>query len=151
MDNSSTHRTPKKAGGWQKPFLDVLCNSANVRAACEAAGISRSAAYAAKTKGVTFSKAWDDAIQDAADVLEAEAWRRARAKRDKDGNIIVQGSDTLLIFLLKAHRPDKYREQLRVSINVTGIAERIADEFGLPVFDVLEEADKALVRQQEQG
>jgi len=42
-------------------------------------------------------------MEDAVDVLEAVARRRA-----------VQGSDTLLIFLLKAARPAKYRERHQV-------------------------------------
>ena len=35
-------------------------------------------------------------------MLEKEAWRRA-----------LKQSDTLLIFLLKAHRPQKYREVIQ--------------------------------------
>jgi hypothetical protein len=38
--------TPKKAAGeWGPAFLAALSKSANVRAACQAAGISREAAY----------------------------------------------------------------------------------------------------------
>jgi hypothetical protein len=49
---------------------------------------------------------WDEALEDACDILEAEAWKRARDK-----------SDLLLIFLLKAHRPAKYRETTRHEID----------------------------------
>ena len=44
----------------------------------------------------------DAGRDDACDVLEVIAWRRANAS-----------SDLLLIFLLKAHRPEKYRETIR--------------------------------------
>ncbi len=44
-----------------------------------------------------------DAIEQGTDVLEDEAVRRALA-----------GSDTLLMFLLRARRPEKCRENVRV-------------------------------------
>lgn len=43
-------------------------------------------------------------MEEAADVLEAEARRRAT----------VGGSDVLLIFLLKGARPEKYRDRYEV-------------------------------------
>jgi hypothetical protein len=90
------------AGEWRPPFLAALRNSGNVRAACKAAGISRQAAYKHRESSQEFRAAWDDAIEDACDILEAEAWQRGR-----------KSSDTLLIFLLKAHRPEKYREVIK--------------------------------------
>ena len=58
-------------------------------------------------------------MEQAADVLEREAWRRASEGVKQP--VFYQGevcghvrkySDVLLIFLLKGARPDKYREQL---------------------------------------
>jgi hypothetical protein len=93
--------TPKKAAGeWGPAFLAALSKSANVRAACQAAGISREAAYKYRERSAAFRAQWDTALEDACDVLEALAWRRAS-----------DASDVLLIFLLKAHRPAKYRER----------------------------------------
>lgn len=94
--------TPKKkrsAGEWRPVFLATLRNSGNVRAACEKAGIARKTAYDHKDRSPEFAAQWDEAIQEACDILEAAAFRRATAS-----------SDTLLIFLLKANRPAKYRE-----------------------------------------
>ena len=54
-----------------------------------------------------FAQAWEEAIEQAVDILEAEAWQRARKK-----------SDILMIFLLKAHKPEKYRE--KVSLHHSG-------------------------------
>ncbi len=85
------------AGEWRPTFLAALRNSANVRASALMAGISRKTAYDHRKRSTKFRDEWDEAMEDACDVLEAEARRRA-----------VGGSDTLLIFLLKSHRPQRY-------------------------------------------
>lgn len=90
---------PKKSV-WQPAFLAALANCGVVRAACTAANITSGYVYQVRLKDPKFAAAWEQALEDAADSLEAEAVKRARA-----------GSDTLLIFLLKAARPEKYRER----------------------------------------
>ena len=87
---------------WRPAFLAALRNSANVRAACQAAGISREHAYNSREQSAEFRTEWERALADACDVLEAEARRRA-----------MSTSDVLLIFLLKSHRPEVYRETVR--------------------------------------
>lgn len=84
------------------PFIASLRGSGIVRDACKKAGINRASAYDRRNIDPTFASAWDAAMQDACDDLERIA--RDRAKRQ---------SDTLLIFLLKAHRPEIYRETCR--------------------------------------
>lgn len=64
---------------------------------------SRTALYNLRESDPEFAAAWDDAIEQGADALEDEAVRRA-----------LSSSDTLLIFLLKGARPDKYRERTDV-------------------------------------
>lgn len=83
----------------QRRFLDELESTANVAGACRAARISRTIAYAWRAQDPVFAAAWEDALNNALDDLEQEAFRRAR-----------EGSDQLVMFLLKAHRPDKYRD-----------------------------------------
>lgn len=101
--------TPEKEREWFPRFLSTLRNTANVRAACEAAKIARETAYDNRRENASFAARWDTAIDDACDSLEAAAWLRAR-----------RSSDTLMIFLLKAHRPEKYRETTRnYNVNVT--------------------------------
>ena len=63
---------------WMPPFLLALRNSANVRASCQAAGISRKEAYKRRASLSKFREAWDEAVDDALDVLEAVAFQRAR-------------------------------------------------------------------------
>jgi len=87
---------------WRETFLRVLADTCNVRAAAQAAAVNRQTVYEHRDRDPGFAAAWDQAIEDAADVLEAEAWTRARAQ-----------SDLLLIFLLKARRPRLYRETVR--------------------------------------
>ena len=111
--------TPKK--GWEATFIKWLSRKGNVTAACDKAKISRQHAYRTRNADPDFAAAWDEALAEATERLEMEALRRARDgvlepvfyKGDKIGSV-RRYSDTLLIFLLKAHAPDKYRENSRV-------------------------------------
>ena len=83
-------------------FIGQLRQSGMIREACAAAGISRTQAYRWKDRDSLFADRWMEALEDAADILEAEAWRRA-----------LDHSDTLLIFLLKGLRPEKFNDKVR--------------------------------------
>jgi len=115
--NGDEKRVPPAV--WKPIFLEALRNSGNVRSACIKAGINRDAAYKQKARGNGFAAQWDEAMEDAIDVLEAAAWKRASQPDNP--------SDTLLIFLLKSHRRRVYGEK------VSGDAEaplRIVIEYG---------------------
>jgi hypothetical protein len=84
-------------------FLEKLRECGNVRLSCEAAGLPRRTVYNWREKWSTFRDGWDIALEDACDTLEAEAWERAK-----------ESSDRLLMFLLKAHRPDKYKDRAAI-------------------------------------
>ncbi len=103
-----THRTVKKDEEWYVPFLEHLAKTGNVSWSAKKAGISRNAAYMHYGNTPSFAKRWDDAIDESADVLEKEALIRAVKGRLIDGT--RKYSDTLLIFLLKGARPEKYRD-----------------------------------------
>ena len=123
--------------GWQPVFLDLLGKNGNVTLSAHEAGIVRQTAYDARDRDKAFSKAWEDAMEQAADVLEREAWRRASEGVKQP--VFYQGevcghvrkySDVLLIFLLKGARPDKYREQLAVpAAGKTEEADAALDQF----------------------
>ena len=60
-------------------------------------------------------------MESAVDDLEAEAWRRAKEgvekpvfQGGKQVGVIREYSDTLMATLLKAHRPEKYRENFKI-------------------------------------
>lgn len=98
-----TKQTAKK----REQFLAALRSNGTVFSACKAAGIGRATAYEWRTDDEAFRAAWDEALDDATDLLEDVAIRRA-----------ADGSDTLLIFLLKARRPEQYRDTTNANVNM---------------------------------
>lgn len=125
-------RAPKKPGPkpsgatpWQPLFLKALANSANVRAACQAADVEPSTAYDERRKDRDFRRAWKAALRQACDILKAHAWKRATEGTTREDPMLYKGkivafkrvtdySDTLLIFLMKAHDPAMYRDRYEV-------------------------------------
>lgn len=103
-------------------------------AACNVEGIGRRTYYDWRETDPVFAQAADTAIEAGTDVLEDEAKRRA---------VGLSGSDTLLIFLLKARRPDKYRERHTIDLNVKirEKAEQMAEQLGIPADDLIAEAE----------
>lgn len=106
--------------GWEGVFLKELANRANVSAACKKANVSRDAAYDKKKLDEGFAREWKLALRTAVESLENEAWRRARDGTRKpvfylgeEVGYIREYSDTMLIFLMKAHKK-KYRDTSRV-------------------------------------
>lgn len=115
----------KRTDTRERKFLDVLRATCNVTEAAKAAGVARRTAYEWRDADERFRAEWDDAEQEAADALEREAWRRAVEGTDKP--VTYQGvitatfreySDRMLELLLKAHRPEKFKD--RVSNEHTG-------------------------------
>jgi len=90
-------------------FIAALRNSGNVRASCNKAKISRRTAYNWRNRWAAFAAEWAEALEDSCDVLEAEARRRGMAV-----------SDRLLMFLLKAHRPEVFGDKAKVDITSGG-------------------------------
>jgi hypothetical protein len=109
---AAKRRTPKKRARelkWPAKFLSVLASSCNVSRAARLAKVGRQTAYDRRTSNAEFAKAWDHAIETGVDALEYEARRRAMdGYRDNK-----RYSDLLMIFLLKAHRPEKYRDNFK--------------------------------------
>ena len=102
-----------------------LAETGNVTKSCAAARITRAGAYLSRKKDEAFAKVWEEAEEDAIQLLEFEARRRAYEGVDKPVfhagekcGLIRQYSDPLMMFLLKAHRPDRYRD--RVSLDHGG-------------------------------
>ena len=81
------------------------------------AGISRDTFYRWLREDATFKKAYEAAPEEAIGTLEDEATRRACEgverpvfQGSKQVGVIREYSDTLMIFLFKALRPQKYRD-----------------------------------------
>jgi AcrR family transcriptional regulator len=120
MAGKGTNGAPKKSGPDQRAkLLAALAKTGNISDACKRAGIVRTTFYRWRNEDEAYAAQLQEALETAIDDLELVARRRAKKQ-----------SDVLLIFLLKAHRPDKYRE--RKDINLTGgvqleIVEEIID------------------------
>jgi hypothetical protein len=84
---------------WIPRFLLALRVSHSIRQACYAADITRAMVYRVKNAHSEFAKAMAEAEEDAIDWYVEEARRRA-----------LRSSDMLLWNMLKAHRPEIYRE-----------------------------------------
>ena len=115
---------------WRGVFIDRLKATGNVTLAATGAGVSRQQAYRTRNRNKTFRRQWDEALEQAVDLLDGEARRRATGmKRDIYHAGVVVGvenvySDALLMFLLRAHRPHLYRDNAKVEhsggMEVTG-------------------------------
>ena len=108
---------------WRPAFLRALENSGNVTLAHREARVSRATVYKARKANPDFAQAWDEALETASDLLEAEARRRGVAGVPEpilykgqlvfhEGKQVVMRrySDGLLQTLLRANRPGKFRE-----------------------------------------
>src|SRR5260370_42537147 len=101
----------------QQAFLSAYSETCSITSAARAAGLGRTVHYDWLAKDEGYRKAFAKAHEQAADALEDEAVRRAHEGTEKpitvagQREIVREYSDTLLIFLLKAIRPAKYRER----------------------------------------
>ena len=116
----------------QRRFLAALAETGNVSHATLLIGTSRSRIYALRHNDPDFARAWDEAEETACGRLEEEARRRAvegfdeplvsagKLVCDEDGNPVMlrRYSDTLLLALLKAHRPQKFDRRAPATNNV---------------------------------
>lgn len=117
----------------REKFLAELKATANVSRSSDAIGINRRTAYDWRRQHPDFAAEWDEAIEVAVDDLETEARRRAYAGVDEpvfykgeECGVIRKYSDKLLELLLKAHRPDKYRESVKFEVSSKDLEEAIA-------------------------
>ena len=132
-----TPKKPAKAGryhkdkSWRLRFCAALRECPNVGQACAAANVSRPLAYAERAKFAVFRAQWANALQEGVEKLEKQCWETAlrsetiktrTTETDAQGRVFVREiveptSDTMAIFLLKAHAPEKYRENFRAQVS----------------------------------
>ena len=143
---TSTGYTPAK---WERAFLSVLSQHANVTEACQGAGVDRSTPYLRRNTHPDFKALWDAAIENAVDLLEREAWRRAsegvkKGVYYKDQRIDeeVTYSDALMTLLLKAHRPNKFKDRSDVTSNDKPLQPVINLNY-VPAREIGEDKDKS--------
>ena len=132
---------------WRTVFLRELAVDGNRRRAAEVAQVDHSTVYEHRHRDSEFRTAWDAAIDQAAEYLEAEAWRRATEGVEEpltsakgliygeDGAPVTvrRYSDHLMGLLLKAARPSKYRDNVHVTaqqqqLGITVVLESMRDD-----------------------
>ena len=115
-------RGNSKAAAARKPrkqalFLKALTETVNVTLSCRKAGVPRRTVYDWREADAAFADRWDEALEEGIDLLEAEVHRRAFEGVERP--VYYKGervgewrhySDALATFLLRAHRPEKYRD-----------------------------------------
>lgn len=87
----------------KKKFLDGIRSSLSVQQACINADINRRTIYHWKKNDPDFAEEWQEAYESGTDLLEDIAVQRA-----------AERSDQLMIFMLRARRPEKYTERAQI-------------------------------------
>ena len=96
-NQSTAHRG---TGKQRTVFLAALEQGYSVTFARKKAGLDRATVKAWRSGDDGFAEAWDAAVEAGTDLLEDLARER-----------VATGGDSLLMFLLKSRRPEKYRER----------------------------------------
>ena len=100
-------------------FLEAHANGATVCDAARSAGVHRGTVYKWRERDPDFALAWREARDKFVQELEMEAYKRA-----------IEGSDRLLIFLLRSYKPDTYSEKRKqehgsIGVTIAELAERV--------------------------
>ena len=140
-----TEATPKKE--WQAVFIKALRNAPNVTEAAEKAGVNRQYVYRVRDTDEAFAAEWDDALAKSVDEAERELFRRAVKgvrkpvyQNGKQVGEIQEYSDTLLIFLLKSHRAERYRDRTEnMNVDVSMLSDEAIERLakGESLFSIL--------------
>lgn len=116
-------------------FLKVLEETGCVKYACKLSKLPRQTAYDRRATDSAFAAMWDAALEKGTDALEDEAIRRASLGTErpvyqggKKVGTVQEFSDTLLIFMLKARRPEKFKDRHQHDIAGNLAVTQLTDE-----------------------
>jgi hypothetical protein len=98
---SGQHRNSRRTPEAEEKFLAALRDGKSIAAAARAASIGRRTAYDWRDREAAFAASWDESWEIGTDYLEDLALKGAE-----------QGSERLLLALLKARRPDRYQRMV---------------------------------------
>jgi hypothetical protein len=119
-------RLSLRSASTDEVILKGLSEGMMVGEACEAAGVSRSVAYRWRKHDPDFCRKWDEAVDIGTGLIEDELFRRTVHGVDEpvfyQGEIVgytKRRSDALMMFLLRARRPQVYHERTTVEQHVT--------------------------------
>ena len=115
-------------------FLTVLATTGNVSEAVRLAGLGRRSVYDRKERDPEFAQAWHEALQVSYDAVEhavrnraVEGWLEPVFYQGEIVGHVRRFNDENARFLLKAKRPQEFRERMEISGQVdvaTTILER---------------------------
>lgn len=90
----------------QKAFLETFAKTGTIVGACRSLGISRETVRQWRKKDPAFEQAFQDADLDVTEILETKAMQQA-----------LTGDTVMTIFLLKARRPEVYRDYVKHEVS----------------------------------
>ena len=105
---------------WQAVFLSSFKQCGNITRSSGDAGVTRQAVFYSHKRNPEFRALYEEAREESIERLEEVARKRA-----------TESSDHLLMFLLKASRPEVYREVVRnenINVNMNTNLERLDKE-----------------------
>ena len=137
----------------QQRFLEALANGWTVRAASTLTGRHHSSFYELRKADDSFADLWTEAWEAGTQAIEQEAFRRAvegyeEVTKDGDGNVMrrVRRYDSALLqTLLKARRPEAYRDNATVQVaQINAAPVEVRHKHGQTIEDMLAVARKEL-------
>lgn len=108
----------------REAFLKALDKArGNVSDACDVIGIGRTAAYKWKAEDEVFRVEWDDVVDKHTDALESkvyerafDGWQEPVFYQGEETGSITKFSDSNAQFLLRARRPNVYRDNSKIEL-----------------------------------
>lgn len=129
-------------------YLEALAKVGVITYAAKVAGISRQTVYEWLEADPDFARRHQEALLESTERMEQEAWRRAVLGttkpiyyRGRRIGTLREHSDTLLIFMLKARKPETYRERVDVDARVKQQVTLAPDEWTQQVMEHLTDDD----------
>lgn len=116
-------RTPRRTSkaDWADRFFKAFAEEATIAAACAKAKVGRTTVHDRRKRDPVFAQRFLDADEAITEAMEAELYRRAVHgveqpvfQNGKLVGTVRKFSDVLLIFGLKARRPDIYRDRISI-------------------------------------
>lgn len=111
----------------QADFIEKFCECASIMKACRLSKMPRRTIYDWFKTDAAFKAKYDEAAIEAIGTLEDEAVRRAHEgvnkpifQGGKKVGTVKEYSDTLLIILLKARAPEKYKDRFAGELSGPG-------------------------------
>jgi hypothetical protein len=131
LSTGSHNRRDRQTARARERFLEAYAQCGHISRAAEAAGIARATVYVWQEHDPEFAAAFREAGITATESLEQEAWRRAVDgvpepvfQHGKQVGTIQRYSDQLLMCLLRARAPERYRD--KVDVSVTPVIKAVA-------------------------